>query len=142
VLAGPVPFASSVGGPHSDAAFLQVLKSSCNPGKPKRGAAKKAEAPSVAILRSLKLRDSDVAKVSMHCTCDPDSVVQSLQLTVVWDYDSCDLCEGTAKLSSQSSPASLNQTRLCILPLLGVSKTALIAEGRAQAVRACPDITR
>ncbi len=64
--AGPAPFASTVGNPRSDAAFLEVLKSAAGSsgsggasGKNKQGAK-----PSAAQLRGLALAESDVAKVT------------------------------------------------------------------------------
>lgn len=58
--AGPAPFASTVGNPRSDAAFLEVLRKASG-GSSKGGKDVKG---SPAQLRKLSLQESDVAKVT------------------------------------------------------------------------------
>ncbi|BDA42654.1 WD repeat-containing protein 76 [Coccomyxa sp. Obi] len=64
VPTGPVPFSSDIGDPKSDAAFLEVLKKCSGVGSGRKSGGKKAEGLSHAQLKKLRLKESDVAKVT------------------------------------------------------------------------------
>ncbi len=96
--AGPVPFESTIGNPQSDRTFLEMLKKEAGPET--RNAAPKQAARaelSESQIRSLKLRESDVAKVTregishlaFHPTCS-DLVVATGDKQghiALWDVD-------------------------------------------------------
>ena len=59
-----MPFASDIGDPKSDAAFLDVLKKCTGVSSGKKSGGKKPEGLSHAQLKKLRLKESDVAKVT------------------------------------------------------------------------------
>lgn len=104
-MAGPVPFASDIGDPKSDAAFLEVLKKCSG----KKSGGKKGEGLSHVQLKKLRLKESDVAKVTREGISHLAFHPQASQLIVatgdkqghvaLWDVDkktAPEVCTATA----------------------------------------------
>ncbi len=62
MLTGPLPFASTIGNPKSDAAFLEALKKCA--GQSTAGKGKEGKELSHAQIKKIGLKESDVAKVT------------------------------------------------------------------------------
>ena len=71
-IAGPMDFTSMIGNPHSDAAFLALLKKETSPAT-RKAAPKQAAKTELTEgqIRKLKLKESDVAKVTREGISPP-----------------------------------------------------------------------